>query len=234
MPNFNQKKKNTKWVWGVVILVIIAIPSSLYLGSRSGKKDEDKKEDVQPTVVPTNTVTPTTDSTGTPEVTITSTPTLTTTPSITGTPTTVPETTETGVKQVKIFFSKEPESDTNFTYASYRIRSSNRMDIATYSVEQLIAGPNVTEKETGLYTPLVLSGDSSCEGKDFTLTIDSAQKATIKFCKSIESGGTGSDARIKSVITYTLEQFETVENVVILTKDDRCFGDMSGRDTCKQ
>lgn len=133
---------------------------------------------------------------------------------------------------LKVFFSKNPESMNDFTYTQIVIRSTDRKDVGAFAVEQLISGPTESEAFTGLVTPLKLSGESNCAGKDFGLNIVN-KVATLKFCKLIKSSGIGDDARVKSVINETLKQFSTIEKVVILSKDNICFGDESGLDLCK-
>ena len=134
-----------------------------------------------------------------------------------------------------VYFSKEPESLDDFTYTQAVTRSSSRADMGAFAVEQLIAGPTNTEASHGLFSSLKgkLQGDSSCSGKDFSLSV-SSRTARLKFCKTVASAGTGDDARITSAVTDTLQQFSTVDSVIILTRDGNCFGDMSGQNRCLQ
>ncbi len=90
----------------------------------------------------------------------------------------------------------------------------------------------------------MLSGPSNCTaslpvgGPDFIITLNmrgtSSQTgtATVKFCRSLNSGGIGADGRVQAEITATLKQFANIKSVVILTKDGHCFGDESGKDFC--
>jgi Sporulation and spore germination len=140
---------------------------------------------------------------------------------------------EKGVEQkVNLFFSKDPDSKNDFTKVFPAQRTSNRIDIATYLLEQLIAGPTQAEKDLGFFTPLKLNGNSNCGVNDFTLNIENG-KAKLKFCKSIISAGVGDDARIKSTIESTLKQFSSVQSTQILNNNGSCFGDLSGQDLCK-
>jgi hypothetical protein len=136
-------------------------------------------------------------------------------------------------KTVFVFFSKKPESDNNFAFTVPANRSTNRSDVAAFAIENLITGPTAQETSQGLFTPLKLNGDSNCGGKDFNINIDGSQKGTIKFCKNIQTAGVGDDARIKTTVEAALKQFSTITKVVILTKDDNCFGDQSGQNQCK-
>jgi hypothetical protein len=133
---------------------------------------------------------------------------------------------------LKVFFSKNPESNNNFSFTQVATRTTDRKDTAAFVIEQLIAGPTADESAAGLATPLRLSGNSNCGEKDFSLDITS-KVATLRFCKQIVANGIGDDGRIKSVITETLKQFTNIEIVIILTKDNLCFGDLSGLDICK-
>lgn len=132
-----------------------------------------------------------------------------------------------------VYVSKDPESLDDFTYTQAIDRSSNRIDVGTYTIEQLITGPTEVEASTGLFSPLKgkLQGESNCAGKDFTLAVAN-RIARLKFCRLIASGGIGDDARITTTVTKTLEQFSSVDSVTIMTRDGNCFGDLSGRDQC--
>lgn len=173
-----------------------------------------------------------------PDLDATPTPTATVTPTITlsdtETPTSTVAPTSTSQATVKVFFSKNPESNNDFAYDISVSRTTNRTDVGAFTIEQLIAGPSSTEQAQNLFSPLKLTGASNCGTKDFTLSIDSAKKATLKFCKNVDSAGVGTDARVTNTINDTLKQFPTITKVVILTKDDNCFGDMSGQNLCKK
>jgi hypothetical protein len=137
----------------------------------------------------------------------------------------------TNEQTVKIYFSKSPQSYNDFDYSEGLDRKSSRIDIGTFTIEELIKGPSTNEQISDYFTPLRLNGDTNC-GKDFTLNIKD-KIATLKFCRNIETAGIGDDARITTSISKTLKQFSTIEKVIILTKDDNCFGDMSGLNNCK-
>lgn len=158
-------------------------------------------------------------------------PSATLTPTLTPTVAASPTVTETS-KTVTVYFSKDPSSFDDPAIAVAVSRQTTRSDVAAFAVEQLLAGPTESEQIGGLFTPLKLSGSSNCSGKDFSIHITSG-KATIKFCKDIISAGILEDSRIKTVIEKTLNEFSTVSSVIILTKDEHCFGDMSGLDLCK-
>jgi hypothetical protein len=147
---------------------------------------------------------------------------------------------------VKIYFSKSPESYSNFNKVFPVDRVSPTSGVATFAVQQLIAGPTPSEKSLGYFSDLnqIMSGPSVCshassmENVDFTLTLDKKGledeqgTATLKFCRILSSPGVGADARIQSEIDTTLKQFANIKKVVLLTKDGHCIGDESGRDLC--
>ena len=148
---------------------------------------------------------------------------------------------------VKVFFSKFPESvNTDFTAVYPVDRTSPTIAVGTFSLQLLIAGPTLSERNAGYFTELntMLSGSSSCAsplpvgGPDFTLTLNKrgptpeTGTATVQFCRTINSPGIGADARVQAEIDATLKQFSNIKEVVILTKDGHCFGDESGKDFC--
>jgi hypothetical protein len=148
---------------------------------------------------------------------------------------------------VKVFFSKFPESVNTDSTAVYPAeRTSPTIAVGTFALQLLIAGPTLSEQQAGYFTELntMLSGPSNCSaplpvgGPDFTLTLDKkgtvTEKgtATVKFCRSLTSPGIGADGRVTAEINATLKQFANIKKVVILTEDEHCFGDLSGKDFC--
>ena len=148
---------------------------------------------------------------------------------------------------IRVFFSRYPDSlQTNFNAVYPVDRTSPTIAVATFSIQLLIAGPTLSEQQAGYFTELntMLSGPSNCTearpvgGPDFIITLNMKGKspqsgtATLQFCRSLNSGGIGADARVQAEITATLKQFSNIKKVVILTKDGHCFGDESGKDFC--
>lgn len=148
---------------------------------------------------------------------------------------------------IKVFFSKAPDSlQSNFNAVFPVDRTSPTIAVATFSIQLLIAGPTLSEQQAGYFSELntMLNGPSNCSGSlpvggpDFIITLNKRGSvpetgtATVKFCRSLNSGGIGADARVQAEITATLKQFSNIKEVVILTKDGRCFGDESGKDFC--
>lgn len=143
---------------------------------------------------------------------------------------------------VKTYFSKHPESDSNFTAVFPVNRVSPDLGVATYAVKQLIAGPTATEAQAGYFTELTgainKTDASTCGGSDFKITLDYRGKtpelgtATLQFCRTVTTAGIGADARISAELQATLTQFSNIKRAVILTKDGNCFGDGSGQNIC--
>ena len=147
---------------------------------------------------------------------------------------------------MKVYFSRSLDSLNNNTAVYAVDRLSPTVAVATFSIQLLIAGPTLSEQQTGDFTELntMFRGPSNCTGRlpvggpDFTITLNKKAtvpqigSATLNFCRSLHSGGTGADARVTAEINATLKQFSNITTVVILTKDGHCFGDESGKDFC--
>ncbi len=141
------------------------------------------------------------------------------------------EQSESTTKIVEVYFSKDPSS---FDDPSVKVaveRETTRVDVATFGIEQLLAGATEKEQISGLFTPLKLVGESNCSGKDFKIEIEE-RIATIQFCKVVNNSGTITDAQITEVVTATIDQFSTVDVVIILDRNGSCFADMSGLNKC--
>ncbi len=159
------------------------------------------------------------------------TPTPAPTASATTTPTTYP---------VKVYFSKHPDSDSNPSAVFPVDRVSPTLSVATYTINQLIAGPTATEATAGYYTPLTgaLNGASNCGGADFAITLDKRATTpetgttTLQFCRTVLLAGDLTGSRITAEITHTLLQFSNIKRVVILQRDGNCFDDLSGLNRC--
>jgi hypothetical protein len=145
---------------------------------------------------------------------------------------------------VKVYFSKV--NATNFDDVVAVNRLSPTLEVGTFAVEQVVAGPTSAEKNQGLFSQLhdSINGASNCVGQnatgdsDFLLalnkkgTTDEQGTATLQFCRDIASSGIGTDARIQSEVATTLKQFSSITKVVILLKNGHCFADGSGLDLC--
>ncbi|HEX5545822.1 MAG TPA: GerMN domain-containing protein, partial [Ktedonobacterales bacterium] len=156
---------------------------------------------------------------------------------------TLPATTATATGYpVLVYFSKNPDSYNDSTLVFPVHRTSPTLGVATYAIQQLIAGPTPSEASAGYFTELstvLQRGDaSSCGGPDFKITLNmrgatpETGTATLQFCRQTASPGIGADARIKAEIVKTLTQFSNITKVVILLQNGHCFGDESGADLC--
>ncbi|MGN9783651.1 GerMN domain-containing protein [Nonomuraea sp. ZG12] len=103
--------------------------------------------------------------------------------------------------------------------------------VATFALQQLIAGPTAAERRRGLHSELggQIRGRSDC-GADFTIKITKGT-ATLRFCRTVWGNGVGGDARILRTIDATLKQFRSVKKVVTLGKDGRCLFDQTDAGT---
>jgi hypothetical protein len=136
----------------------------------------------------------------------------------------------TRLHQVKVFFPKNPEQQSDLSYVQPVWRQSRTANVAQSAIAQVLAGPTRQERQQGFVAPINLRGASNC-GKDFTLSI-TLTVARLRFCRQVVSGGVGDDARIISSLNATLKQFPTVRSVVILDQEGNCLGDMSGDNRC--
>ena len=148
--------------------------------------------------------------------------------------------------QVKVYFSKFPDSTANSEAVFPVNRTSPTLQVATFSVQLLIAGPTPDERSNGYFSELnsLLTGPSTCSapyptgGPDFKLALNEKGShveqgtTTIQFCRATASPGVGADARVNAEMNATLKQFSSIKKVVILDKNGHCFGDESGKDFC--
>lgn len=141
---------------------------------------------------------------------------------------------------VKVYFSKHPDSDSDPTKVYVVNRISPTLGVATFAIQQLLAGPTASEQDAGLYTPLTssLSGASSCGGEDFTITLNMRGSkpeqgtATLQFCRETSLAGDLTGGRIAAEINATLLQFPNIKQVAILTQSSGCFNDFKGSNDC--
>ncbi len=143
---------------------------------------------------------------------------------------------------INVYFSNNPGTLT-VTAVS---RVSPTLDVGTYAIQLLIAGPTPEERAAGLFSELndAFTGPSTCagslpvDGPDFTLTLNmkgttpEQETATLKFCRPMALAGEGTGARITAEIDATLLQFSTVKKVVILNSSGNCFNDLSTQNMC--
>ncbi len=159
--------------------------------------------------------------------------TITTPSSATSTNTQPTNSTNPQTANVKVYFSKHPDSDNDPTKVFAVDRQTNAASVATFAITQLMAGPTTDEVTEGFFTQVAVAGESNCGGNNFQLSIKNTQ-ATLQFCKDFTAKGVISDAQGQYEINRTLLQFPTITSVVLLTKDGHCLFDESGMDRCKQ
>lgn len=146
----------------------------------------------------------------------------------------------TGPYPVRVYFSKNPDSYNDPTKVFPVDRSSPTLNVATFAIEQLIAGPTAAEKSAGYFSEIhgLLSGSSNCGGPDFQITLDhrgstpATGYATVAFCRTTSLPGDLAGAYISAEITTTLKQFPNIKNVVILNSQGDCLDDLSGQNRC--
>lgn len=134
--------------------------------------------------------------------------------------------------EVTVFFPATPSENGAIDAVEPVSRTTDRVDVAEFAIEQLIAGPTSKEREMGLRDEIELTGESNCGGENFTLSISDAGEARLQFCRDVITAGIGQDARIINAIASTLKQFSTVDRVIILDASGNCFKDLSGENRC--
>ena len=206
----------------VALIVFIGAAIGVYLLIRNNKKGDETNETNQSEQKDTNQSTSeTTEKTST------------------STTTTITETINNDeVTTVKVYLFDENKFNTEdeINYFTIVTRETSRKDIATFAVEEIIKGPNDSEKAQNLKptfgenTFVEFNSDSNCSGNDFKINIEN-KKATVEFCKSTLLAGDMSGSLITDQITQTLKQFSTIDTVRVLNESGSCFNDMSGEET---
>lgn len=135
---------------------------------------------------------------------------------------------------VMVHFSKHPESDDDPAQTFPVRRTTDDVGVATFAMSELLKGPTPSEASRGYFTTVKLrAADSSCDGKDFQLSIENGV-ARLQFCKPFDHIGSVSDGQAESAIKATLDQFESINKVVILNAAGDCEFDMAGGNRCLQ
>lgn len=164
----------------------------------------------------------------------------TATPTSPAAPTATTGTTGSSGYAVKVYFAQHPISDNDPARVFSVNRVSPTLGVATYAIQQLLAGPTSAEANAGYYTPWAnsLTGASNCGGKDFTVTLDhrgataAPGVATLQFCRTTQIAGELAGARMTATAKATLMQFSNIHSVVILNSTGHCFDDLSGMNAC--
>ena len=135
---------------------------------------------------------------------------------------------------VKIYFSKHPESDDDPSATFPVHRTATDLGIASFAVSQLLKGPTRKEIDNGFFSTVQLKpADSTCNGKAFTLTIKDSL-AVLRFCKPFNHLGVVADGQAESSLNATLGQFNSVKTIRILNTRGDCEFDLSGENRCLQ
>jgi hypothetical protein len=145
-----------------------------------------------------------------------------------------------GPYPVLVYLAKRPDSDANPNTVVPVRRLSPTQGVATYAIQQLLAGPLPAEARAGYYTDFVgtLSGPSTCGGLDFTITLNRRGSvlepgaATLQFCRAVGIPGELAGFRMVAEVNATLKQFPTIQKIIILNENGHCFNDLRGGDTC--
>lgn len=154
------------------------------------------------------------------------------TPTIIATSTPTPENEMTEIS-VYLFSRKKFDAAGSTTFVTPVKRITNREDIGTFALEEVIKGPTKSEIGIGLEQSIgtgkfvEFKGTSTCNGKDLTLNVEN-EKATVQFCKQAFLSGDLSGSVLTQQFVETLKQFNTIKQVRILTQAGDCFDDMAG------
>jgi len=135
---------------------------------------------------------------------------------------------------VQVFFSRNPESFSDFTAVFPVTRDVPAPALMEGAIAALISGPNAAEQATGLFSDLraLMTGTvSNCKGLDFTL-MPAGGTVTLQLCRATSSAGMGQDARPQAEIEATLMQFPGITKVIVLSSTGHCLFDESGLDIC--
>jgi hypothetical protein len=136
-----------------------------------------------------------------------------------------------------LYFSKDPESEDDYSYFASVDRVTTRLDVATFLTEEYLKGPSATEQAAGFYVGDIdgpeptFTDASNCSGKDFGINIVD-RVATLRFCRTLVAIGGAYDARFLEGLKYNINQFDTVDRTIVLDKSGHCLFDLSGTDEC--
>ena len=133
-----------------------------------------------------------------------------------------------------MLFSRHPESDSDPAAVFAVDRVAPDAGVARYAIGQLVEGPTAEEATAGFFstwTDFGYGDDSDCGGERFAITLEDGV-ATVRFCVRVILLGVVADGQAQSALTATLEQFPTVERVVILNRAGDCMFDLSELNRC--
>jgi len=131
--------------------------------------------------------------------------------------------------QVQIYF---PRLDgENFVDVVPVVRATSRDDVAEFAIKRLIQGPTDEERDQVDSLPIQLRGTSVCGDQNFTVDLE-GNTAIVQFCRNVIRGGVGDDVRLEQAFQSTLEQFSSIDQVVLLNKFGNCLIDPRGDNAC--
>lgn len=133
--------------------------------------------------------------------------------------------------EVTVFFAEEAAQRDSLGEVAAVTRQTNSLGVARFALQELIEGPTPAEQRRGLMDTIELRGESTCGGQDFTISLEQGV-ATVRFCRQVVRAGIGDDARIENAVKKTLEQFSTIQEVVLLNPQGDCLIDPSGENLC--
>ncbi len=112
-------------------------------------------------------------------------------------------------------------------------RSVPSADPVSGAVTALLAGPTAQEAQANVASRWsdVLTGESNCDGADFTLAVTDGT-ATVQFCRSVLLAGVISDGIMIRQMEATLMQFSEITKVIILNVFGDCMFDLSDLNLC--
>ncbi len=112
-------------------------------------------------------------------------------------------------------------------------RSVSSADPVSGAVTALLAGPTAQEAQANVASRWsdVLTGESNCDGADFTLAVTDGT-ATVQFCRSVRLGGVLTDVAMARQMEATLTQFSEITKGIILDVRGDCMFDLSGLNRC--
>jgi hypothetical protein len=124
-----------------------------------------------------------------------------------------------GFSKVTIYFQRNPKSSTQYAYTEGVERLTNdSSDLIKFALDELIRGPEPSEKDQGYYSAIELSGDSNCGGDDYFFTVNESGTATINFCRDLNWRG-GNATRILASISRTIPGLGGAKSVIVKTAD---------------
>ena len=135
-----------------------------------------------------------------------------------------------------VFFSKHTESDDRPSAVFPVDRVSPDAGVARFSIAELLAGPTPAEATAGYFstwTQFAYGDESNCGGDRYAVVIEGGV-ATVQFCTTVTLLGVVADGQALSALNATLEQFSTIDRVVVLDSRGHCMFDLSGLDLCLQ